>query len=161
MAGGTNVKWERLGDSSLITEDADSGLGHIVSTEVYTKVYFTLLVLTMITVWAAFQDFGVFNLFVALGIASLKAGVVTLMFMHLHYEGKVIWGIVIYPLFIFLLILAGTLGDASIKKTPTPMHGKDVIAAEAASKKASAKEQHSLGKESSQADHSHQDSNAH
>ncbi len=114
-------KWERLGDGTLRTEDADVGLGHIVSLGTYAGVYFSLILLTIITVWAAFQDFGVFNLFLALGIASTKAGVVTLMFMHLNYESKIIWGIVIYPLFIFLLIIAGTLGDASVKKQAEPL----------------------------------------
>ena len=113
--------WQRLGDGSLLTEDADVGLGHIVSLGTYVGVYFSLLLLTVITVWAAFQDFGVFNLFLAMGIATAKAGVVTLMFMHLNYESKIIWGIVIYPLFIFLLILAGTLGDASVKKEASPL----------------------------------------
>lgn len=121
MAGDGHQEWQRLGDGSLITEDADIGLGHIVSLGTYAGVYFSLLLLTIITVWAAFQDFGIFNLFVAMGIATAKAGVVTLMFMHLNYENKIVWGIVIYPLFIFLLILAGTLGDASVKKSASPL----------------------------------------
>ena len=112
MAASSDQKWERLGDGSLLTEDAQVGLGHIVSVPVYRNVFRALVVLTIITVWAAFQDFGVFNLFIAMLIASVKAGVVTLMFMHLNYESKIFWGIVIYPLFIFVLILAGTLGDA-------------------------------------------------
>ena len=118
----SHEEWQRLGDGSLLTEDADIGLGHIVSLGTYAGVYFSLILLTIITVWAAFQDFGVFNLFVAMGIATAKAGVVTLMFMHLNYESKIVWGIVIYPLFIFVLILAGTLGDASVKKNAKPLH---------------------------------------
>ena len=119
-------EWQRLGDGKLITEDAMVGLGHIVSIDVYRGVFISLIALTFITVWAAFQDFGVFNLFVAFGIASVKAGVVTLLFMHLNYENKIIWGIVIYPIFIFLLILAGTLGDASVKVQPIPHANKPV-----------------------------------
>ena len=114
-------KWQRLGDGKLITQDAKIGLGHIVSINIYGWVYFTLIILTIFTVWAAFQEFGVFNLFIAIGIASLKAGIVTMMFMHLLYEDKIIWGIVIYPLFIFILILFGTLGDASVKRQAVPL----------------------------------------
>jgi xanthine/uracil/vitamin C permease (AzgA family) len=55
-----------------------------------------------------------------MGIASVKAGIVTLIFMHLNYESKIIWGIVIYPIFIFILLVAGTLGDNSLKKQPVP-----------------------------------------
>ncbi len=113
-------EWKRLGDGSLLTEDAQTGLGHIVSIEVYRGVFYSLIALTAITIWAATLHFGPFNLFIALGIATVKAGVVTLMFMHLNYESKIIWGIVIYPIFIFLLIVAGTLGDASLKQQPVP-----------------------------------------
>lgn len=113
-------EWKRLGDGSLLTEDAQTGLGHIVSIEVYRGVFYSLIALTAITVWAATLEFGPFNLFIALAIATVKAGVVTLMFMHLNYESKIIWGIVIYPIFIFLLIVAGTLGDASLKQQPIP-----------------------------------------
>jgi len=58
------------------------------------------------------------HIFIAMGISTIKAGIVTLMFMHLNYENKIVWGIVIYPLFIFTLILAGTLGDAAVKRSP-------------------------------------------
>ena len=83
--------WKRLGDGSLLTEDADTGLGHIVSVSTYTWVYFSLLVLTGVTLWAAYQDFGIFNIMIALLIASVKAGVVTLIFMHLNYDSTIIW----------------------------------------------------------------------
>ena len=74
--------------------------------------------MTALTVWAAYYEIG--GLFVAMGIATAKAAVVTLMFMHLQYESKIIWGIVIYPIFIFILILAGTLGDTAVKQVPVP-----------------------------------------
>lgn len=116
--------WEQMGDGKLRTEDADIGLGHILQFSTYFYVYFSLIMLTGITLWAAYQDFGVFNLFVAMGIATVKAGVVTLIFMHLNYESKIIWGIVIYPLFIFVLIICGTLGDSAVKFRAVPMTGK-------------------------------------
>ena len=49
---------------------------------------------------------------------------VTLIFMHLNYENKIIWGLVAYPLFIFVLILGGTLGDAAVKRSPIPLSHK-------------------------------------
>ena len=120
MSGAHSESWDRLGDGKLLTEDADVGLGHIVSVTTYNWVFFTLLVLTAATVWAAFQDFGVLNLAIALGIATAKAGAVTLFFMHLNFENKIFWGIVIYPLFIFVLILLGTLGDSAVTRPPVP-----------------------------------------
>lgn len=116
--------WPRLGDGSVPAEDMDEGLGHIVSIPVYNRVYLTLVGLTVLTVTTAAVDFGPLSLIVALGIATFKAGIVTLFFMHLNYENKIFWGIVIYPLFIFLLILLGTLGDEQVKEYPGPMFAK-------------------------------------
>ena len=133
MATDESMQWQRLGDGSLPTEDTDRGLGHIVSVDIYTGVYVSLIVLTFITLWAAFQDFGVLSLAVALFIATVKAAVVTLFFMHLNWENKIVWGIVIYPLFIFVLILLGTLGDASLLEQQPysrPSFGKDALVVE-------------------------------
>jgi cytochrome c oxidase subunit IV len=121
MAGTKKIKWEPLGDGSLPTEEQDEGLGHIVPIKIYQSVFLLLIVLTVITILAAKQDHGMLTLFVAMGIATIKAGIVTLFFMHLNWENKIVWGIVIYPLFIFALILGGTLGDVAIKEAPVPM----------------------------------------
>jgi cytochrome c oxidase subunit 4 len=113
--------WKALGTGKLATQDANKGLGHIVPVKVYNAVFFSLLLLTFITVWAAAQQVGVItHIIVALTIATIKAGIVTLIFMHLQYESKVIWGIVIYPLFIFILMVIGTMGDASVKEFAVP-----------------------------------------
>lgn len=113
--------WKQLGTGKLKTQDASKGLGHIVPIKVYNAVFFSLLLLTFITAWAAAQQVGVMtHIIVALTIATIKAGIVTLIFMHLQYESKVIWGIVFYPLFIFILMVIGTLGDASVKEFAVP-----------------------------------------
>lgn len=123
MGGNDHLAWRRLGKGLLPTEDQESGLGHIVPLQLYWWVFVSLLLLTFITVWAATQDFGIGNLAIAMGIATVKAATVTLFFMHLNWESKITWGIVIYPLFIFGLILIGTLGDAaiSIEESPKPI----------------------------------------
>ena len=113
-------KWQRLGDGSLLTEDADEGLGHIVPLKTYWMVYASLIFLTAVTVFAATLDFGSMNLIIAILIASVKAGIVTLIFMHLKFEGLLIWSIVIYPLFILGLLIVGTLGDRSVKEVASP-----------------------------------------
>ena len=111
--------WKRLGSGELPTEDADVGLGHIVPLPTYFKVYATLVFCTVLTVYAATLDFGashLMNIAVALAIATFKAGIVTLFFMHLRWDNKLVWGIVIYPTFIFILMVLGTLGDISEKR---------------------------------------------
>lgn len=59
---------------------------HVLPVKIYAGVWISLLVLTLITVKVSYLDFGVFNLVVAMGIASLKAILVVLFFMHLKYD---------------------------------------------------------------------------
>ncbi len=79
---------------------------HITSVATYVKVFVTLLVLTVVTVWVAQFDFGKLNAFIALLIASIKAAVVMLWFMHLKYEDKINRVIFGSAFFFFLLFLA-------------------------------------------------------
>ena len=53
---------------------------------IYAKVLGTLLALTVITVLAAGFEFGSWNTVIALGIASVKASLVALFFMHLRHD---------------------------------------------------------------------------
>ena len=55
----------------------------------YTKTLLALLVLTGITVGAAYIDLGSGNVVVALIIATIKASLVALFFMHLRWEKPV------------------------------------------------------------------------
>jgi cytochrome c oxidase subunit 4 len=59
---------------------------HVLPLKIYAGVWIGLLVLTLITVKVSYLDFGVFNLVIAMGIATLKATLVVLFFMHLKYD---------------------------------------------------------------------------
>ncbi len=59
---------------------------HGNSAGTYKKVLGALLALTVITVLAAGMNFGSWNVVIALGIASLKASLVALFFMHLRHD---------------------------------------------------------------------------
>lgn len=85
--------------------------GHIVTPVQYTMVYGTLLVFTALTVIAAEFDLGVLNPIVALGIASFKAVVVILFFMHVKYQSRLIKMTVISGFFTFLVLITMTLSD--------------------------------------------------
>src|SRR5579862_3473717 len=56
---------------------------------IYVKTLLALLFLTVITVGASYLDFGSGNVVIALFIASIKAMLVALFFMHLRYEKPV------------------------------------------------------------------------
>ena len=62
------------------------GVGHIVPVKTLAAVGTALLVLTVVTVWAASLDFGKLNVWIALAIATVKASLVVAFFMHLKYD---------------------------------------------------------------------------
>lgn len=77
----------------------------------YFAVWGALIVLTTMTVLVSYVHLGMMNVVVALIIASLKASLVALYFMHLQYESRLVWGFALTPIFFLVLIIAGTLSD--------------------------------------------------
>jgi cytochrome c oxidase subunit 4 len=61
---------------------------HVLSPAVLVGTAAALVALTAVTVAAARVDLGAANVAVALGIATLKASLVALFFMHLKYEHR-------------------------------------------------------------------------
>ena len=59
---------------------------HIVPYKTFAIVWISLLILTGITVAVAQYNLGPLNIWVALAIATLKAGLVVAVFMHMKYE---------------------------------------------------------------------------
>jgi cytochrome c oxidase subunit 4 len=72
----------------------------------YILAWFTLLLLTSITVAAAGMDFGNLSVAVALFIAGIKATVVLYVFMHLKYESK-LFHVMLWIVLITLLVFIG------------------------------------------------------
>ena len=77
---------------------------HVVSWRLYVVIFLALAVLTVVTVQAAGQDFGTFNTLIALGIASVKAILVILFFMHVRYSPR-LTTLVLFSGFVWLAIL--------------------------------------------------------
>lgn len=77
----------------------------------YVLVFLALLALTGVTVLAAEQDFGVLNTVVALGIACLKAGLVTLYFMHVRWSERLVAIFAAVGLLFLVLLVGGTMHD--------------------------------------------------
>ena len=84
---------------------------HIVTPFQYMLVFGTLLLFTGITVGAAYVELGVLNPIVALGIASFKAVVVILFFMHVKYQSRLVKITVAAGFFTFLVLITMTLTD--------------------------------------------------
>lgn len=71
----------------------------------YIALGISLLVLTGITVGAAFVNLGPFNPIIALLIATVKATLVVLFFMHVKGASEKLTGAVVVSGFFFLAIL--------------------------------------------------------
>ena len=84
---------------------------HIVPPKVYLGIFLSLMVLTAVTVAAAYVNLGAFNIVIALAIASLKATLVVLYFMHARYSPKRTHMVIIAAVFWLAIMLALTLSD--------------------------------------------------
>lgn len=81
-----------------------------MSVKMLLGVWGALVVLTGLTVWSAQYDLGRIDLVFAMGIATIKAALVALFFMHLKYDrgfhSVVILGALIFVfLFVSMLLL--------------------------------------------------------
>lgn len=84
---------------------------HVVPLRLYIAVFVALLVLTGVTTGIAFVDLGPANTVVALGIASLKASLVVLFFMHVRWSGRVVRTFTFVGLVFLLILFAFSLSD--------------------------------------------------
>jgi cytochrome c oxidase subunit 4 len=85
---------------------------HILPSKLYFTIWISLLVLTVATALVATVDLGPFNTIVALLIASLKAVLVILFFMHVKYTSEKLTKTVIFAaIFWLLVLLALSLAD--------------------------------------------------
>jgi cytochrome c oxidase subunit IV len=80
--------------------------------KLYFGVWAALLVLTFTTYEVALIDLGPFNSVVALVIASIKATLVALFFMHVWHASEKLTKLVIVAALFFLMLLLGlTMAD--------------------------------------------------
>jgi cytochrome c oxidase subunit IV len=84
---------------------------HIVSPKTYLAVILTLMALTGITVWVATIDLQQFNIVAALAIATCKATLVVLFFMHAKYTPRRTQLVIIAGIFWLAILLFMTMSD--------------------------------------------------
>jgi cytochrome c oxidase subunit 4 len=87
-------------------ETVEEGLGHIVPLPILGAVWVALLVFTWLTVAAWHLDLGQWNLWLALGIALVKAGLVVLYFMHLRYD-RPLYAVIFITALVFVVLFIG------------------------------------------------------
>ncbi len=91
--------------------DPEHAEQHIVGPKIYLSVFVVLLILTATTTGVAFIDLGTYNAVIALFIACLKASLVVLFFMHIHYSSRMLKMTVAAALFCFSLLMILTMTD--------------------------------------------------
>ena len=85
--------------------------GHVSPKSVYYSIFAALMVLTALTVFAAFVNLGVFNFPVALAIAVIKSTLVILFFMHVKYSSHMTKLTVAVGIFFLIILLTLTMVD--------------------------------------------------
>jgi len=85
---------------------------HVSSVKLYIGIWLALLAGTGLTVIAAGIDMGPLNPVVALAIATTKAVLVVLFFMHVKYTHEKLTKLVLVTaIFFFIILLALTMAD--------------------------------------------------
>jgi len=106
------------------------GAGHVSPISLYVTIFLALMVLTAVTVGAAFVNLGQFNFLVAMVIAVFKASLVVWYFMHVKYQSRLTKLTVATGLF-FLAILLGLMlvdyGSKGFVPMPPPIDSESVI----------------------------------
>jgi cytochrome c oxidase subunit 4 len=83
---------------------------HSVEVRRYIRVFSTLLVLTVVTVGVSYLDMPIVpTVIAAIAIASLKAGLVAVFFMHLKSERATIYWPLALTMFLFVGLLLSVL----------------------------------------------------
>jgi cytochrome c oxidase subunit IV len=91
---------------------------HIISSKMYYGIWIALMILTVVTAKVAFIDLGPLNTVVALVIATLKATLVVLFFMHVKYTSeKMTKTVIISAIFWLGLLLILSLADFLTRAT--------------------------------------------
>ncbi len=85
--------------------------GHVLPKSLYYAIFGALMVLTAVTVAAAYVNLGNLNFPVALAIAVFKATLVILFFMHVKYSSRMTKLVVVTSLFFLALLMLETMAD--------------------------------------------------
>ena len=86
-------------------------MSHIAPKSMYYTIFGILMVMTGLTVFAAFHHLGVFNFPVAIGIAITKATLVVLFFMHALYSRPLTWVFLGAGILCLIILFTFTLAD--------------------------------------------------
>lgn len=88
---------------------------HIIGYKTFILTYVALLILTVITVLISRINLGYLNILVAMLVATSKALLVILFFMHLKYEDKLFKMMVFIAFLILAIFISFTFFDVAYR----------------------------------------------
>jgi cytochrome c oxidase subunit 4 len=97
---------------------------HSADWKIYAGILAALLVLTIVTVAASRFDFGSANVVIAILIATVKASLVALFFMHLRHDSPVNAIVFLSALLFLAFLLILCIIDINSRYKPTPYNWK-------------------------------------
>ena len=105
---------------------------HVSPISLYLTIFGALMVLTAVTIGAAYIDLGMFNFAAAIAIAGFKASLVVWFFMHVKYQSHLTKLTVATGLFFLAILLGMSLIDYTSrgdfrKRLPPPVNTDSVI----------------------------------
>ena len=103
-------------------KEAPHGLAHVMPLRLLAAVWGALLVFTVITVAVTKIDFGGMNLWIAMGIATVKATLVALYFMHLRYD-RPVNAVVLISALLFVTLFVGLAMTDTKENMPDMIQG--------------------------------------
>jgi cytochrome c oxidase subunit IV len=100
---------------------------HIAPLKLYFFVFFSLLILTLLTWQIAYIDLGRWNTVVALVIAVCKASLVGAFFMHLRWSASTIRLVIFAAVFWLAIMLTLTIGDFFSRSNVQPWQSSATV----------------------------------
>jgi cytochrome c oxidase subunit 4 len=94
---------------------------HVLPVGLYWKIWSTLIGLTALTVAVSYGDFGKANLVVALAVATVKASLVALFFMHLKYDRRFNAVMFVGGLGFLAILIGLTMADTQFRGLADPI----------------------------------------
>jgi cytochrome c oxidase subunit IV len=104
-------------DSHLPT--AEHSPHHVATVGFYLLIFAALVLLTGLTVGMGYVELGRWHFLVGMFIATCKAVLVVLFFMHLIHEARLNWIVLVGALFWFLIMIGLTMADYATRSWST------------------------------------------
>jgi cytochrome c oxidase subunit 4 len=126
MAHGKEAAEEHAGHGEHDVDDGNVH-AHVASVKFYVGILAILVMFTLLTVAVASIHLGPLNLAVAIAIASAKATLVVMFFMHLKYDNRFNATIVIISLLFIGVFFAYTMNDTDTRAELDDAQGSQVL----------------------------------